>query len=87
MELQELKSFLRVDYFDDDDMIQLMLSAALDEMEELIPTFDRAAPTNRQKLLICTFVKDMYDNRERTSPSQEKIRYTIHSLLLKEMLR
>lgn len=87
MELKKLKEYLRVDYDDDNEIIQLMLDAVIDEMEELIPSFQRDSPTNRQKLLICTYVKEMYDNRDRTTNSQEKVRFAVQSMMLKEMLR
>jgi uncharacterized phage protein (predicted DNA packaging) len=87
MSLKELKQYLRVDYTDDDSLIELMLDAVKDEMQELIPTFDPDKPTNRQKLLICAYVKELYDQRGNTTASQEKIRYAVRSLLLKEMLR
>lgn len=87
MELDEVKSYIRVDYDDDDGIIRLMLDAVLDEMEELIPTFNRESPTNRQKLLICAYVKEVYDQRGNTTTNNEKIRYAVQSLMLKEMLR
>ena len=51
MSLKELKQYLRVDYTDDDSMIELMHDAVIDEMKELIPSFDPEKPTNRQKIL------------------------------------
>ena len=87
MDIKELKEYLRVDFDDDDAVIQLMLDAVLDEMEEVIPTFDRDAPTNRQKLLIFSYVKEVYDGRGNMTASQEKMRYAIQSMMLKEMLR
>ena len=53
MSLKELKQYLRVDYTDDDSMIELMHDAVIDEMKELIPSFDPEKPTNRQNLFIC----------------------------------
>lgn len=87
VELQDAKTYARVDYDDDDSMIQLMLDAVVDEMQELIPTFDAEAPTNRQRLLILAYVKELYDGRGNTTASQDKLRYAVQSLLLKEMLR
>lgn len=94
MSLEEIKQYIRVDYTDDDSLIELMIDAVVDEMQELIPKFDPENPTNRQKLLICSYVKELYDKRDRTynngkvsSDSTERIRYTVQSLLLKEMLR
>lgn len=87
MGLEKLKEYLRVDFPDDDGIIQLMLDAVLDEMQELIPAFDREAPTSRQQLLICTYVKEMYDNRDRTEAGQKSVRFAVQSMMLKEMLR
>ena len=87
VELQDAKLYARVDYDDDDSMIQLMLDAVVDEMQELIPTFDAETPTNRQRLLILAYVKELYDGRGNTTVSQDKLRYAVQSMLLKEMLR
>lgn len=87
MDFEQLKLYLRVDYDDDDALIHLMLDGVLDEMEELIPTFDREKPTSRQKLLICAYVKELYDKRENMTEKAETMRYAIRSLMLKEMLR
>ena len=89
MELKEIKGYLRVDYDDDDSLIQLMLDAVLDEMTELIPGFNRAEPTNRQKLLILAYVKELYDTRGKITAGagQEKMRFVVQSMMAKEMLR
>lgn len=87
MELDQVKSYIRVDYDDDDKIIQMMTDAVIDEMEELIPKFDRNKPTNRQKLLILSYVKELYDQRGNMTTDSEKIRYAVQSLMLKEMLR
>ena len=94
MSLKELKQYLRVDYTDDDSMIELMHDAVIDEMKELIPSFDPEKPTNRQKILISSYVQELDDHRDRmynngkiTSDSTERIRYAIQSMMLKETLR
>ena len=56
MSLKELKQYLRVDYTDDDSMIELMHDAVIDEMKELIPSLDPEKPTNRLEntdLFVC----------------------------------
>lgn len=90
MDLQEVKQYLRVDYDDDDELIKLIVDAVVDEMKELIPKFDENNITSRQKILICLYVKDLYDDRERmttTTSKNEKVRYAVQSLMLKERLR
>lgn len=87
MLFDKLKEYLRVDFTDDDKIIQLMLDAVLDEMSELISGFDRTSPTNRQQLLIFAYVKELYDGRGNMTASAEKMRYAVQSMMLKEMLR
>lgn len=93
MDLKTIKQYIRVDYTDDDNIIELMLDVVVDEMKELIPKFDSEHPSNRQKILICAGVKELYDHRDKTynngkisDDSTERIRYTIQSMMLKEML-
>lgn len=87
MELDQIKEYLRVDYDDDDSVITLILNAVLDELQEMLPSFERASPTNRQQLLICAYVKDLYDNRGNVTQKQEQLKYSIQSLLLQEKWR
>ena len=47
MSLEEIKQYIRVDYTDDDSLIELMIDAVVDEMQELIPKFDPENPTDR----------------------------------------
>lgn len=87
MELEELKAYCRIDYDDDDDVIRLIYSAVLEEMKDLIREFDAEALTSRQKLLICMYVKEAYDNRDRTAPTDDKVRFAVQSMMLKERLK
>lgn len=87
MNLKEVKQYIRVDYEDDDNLIELMLNAVIDEMQELIPSFDPEKPTNRQKLLIYAYVNELYDKRKNMTTDNEKIRFAVRSMMLKEMLR
>lgn len=87
MRLELLKQFMRVDYDDDDEIIKLLLDAVLDEMTEQIPDFNRNTPTNRQKILIMTSVKELYDNREKRTDKPEMLRTVISSMLIKEKLK
>jgi uncharacterized phage protein (predicted DNA packaging) len=77
MELEELKAYCRIDYDDDDEVIKLIYAAVLEEMTDLIKDFNPEALTNRQKLLICMYVKEAYDNRDRTAPTDNKVRFAV----------
>lgn len=87
MRLETLKQYMRVDYDDDDELIELFLNTVLDEMTEQIPDFNRDSPTNRQKVLIMTSVKELYDNRDKRTDKPELLRTAISSMLIKEICR
>nr|DAF92309.1 MAG TPA: head tail connector [Myoviridae sp. ctBvM24] len=88
MGLTELKQFLRVDYDDDDVIIQMIRDAVLEEMKDVIPGFDEKELTSRQKILVCLYVKELYDKREQTTTqSEEKVRFAVQSMMLKERLK
>lgn len=87
LELKTVKEYLRVDYNDDDEILRIMHDAVIDEMKELIPAFDEQNITNRQKLLILTYIKELYDNRDQMTEKDQDVRYAVRSMMLKEMLR
>lgn len=87
IDLDTVKEYVRVDYSDDDKILQIMHDAVIDEMKELIPTFDEQNITSRQKLLILTYIKELYDNRDQMTEKGQDVRYAVRSMMLKEMLR
>lgn len=87
MDLKYIKGFIRVDYDDDDEYIQLMYNVTLQEMKEQIADFDAEKPTYRQQLLILTTIKELYDNREKRTTKPELLRAAISSMLIKEMYK
>ena len=87
LELKTVKEYLRVDYSDDDEILWIMHDAVIDEMKEQIPAFDEQNITNRQKLLILTYIKELYDNRDQMTEKDQDVRYAVRSMMLKEMLR
>lgn len=87
MELGYIKNFIRVDYDDDDEIIELMYNATLQEMGELIEDFNAEEPTYRQQILILTSVKELYDDRTKRTAKPEQLRAAISSMLLKEIYK
>ena len=81
------KSYCHIDYDDDVKIVELMFDTTIEEMEHLIPSFDRYAMTSRQKLLACSFVKELYDNREEYQKETRTLTNAVSSMLLKEMYR
>lgn len=82
--IEACKTYCHIDYDDDEEIIELMLETAIEELEELIPDFDRWEMTSRQKMLVFGLVKDMYDNRERYQ-NPTALTHAASSMLLKEM--
>lgn len=83
--LEDCKKYNRIDYEDDDDIIELMIETAIEEMAELIPNFDAGNLSSRQYLLILVSVKDLYDNREKYAKDTKGMQHAVSSMLLKEM--
>ena len=92
LDLLTVKQYCRVDYDDDDALLSLMLSAAIEELLDLIPDMNAAAMSARQKLLCLTVIKDLYDKRERDADSKKSasdkdaMRQAVRSMLLREFL-
>lgn len=92
LDLLTVKQYCRVDYDDDDALLSLMLSAAIEELLDLIPDMNAAAMSARQKLLCLTVIKDLYDNRERdadgkkSAADKDAMRQSVRSMLLREFL-
>ncbi len=87
IELKEIKQYCRIDYYDDDELIELLRDTVFEELADLIPNFNKEQMTNRQKLLALVFIKDLYDNRDKYQKAdKETMRQAVRSLLLKEML-
>ena len=64
---------------------QPQMLQAIEEMSELIPTFNSENLSSRQRLLLLVSVKDLYDNREKFSKDTRVMQHAVSSMLLKEM--
>lgn len=83
--IENCKTYCHIDYDDDEEIVKIMVDAALEEMTELIPDFDAYAMTSRQKLLVFITVKELYDNREKYEKDQTTLSRAASSMLLKEI--
>ena len=81
--LEEAKNYLRIDYDDDDLLLQSLLVATMDYLRDAINDFDKKATKEkfikRAKILACVLVQDWYDNREQKE--SKDLTYTARSLL------
>lgn len=83
--VEQCMNYCHIDYDDDKDIVDLMFDATLEEMEHLIPNFDRFAMTSRQKILVFVTVKELYDHREKYQKETTTMTNAASSMLLKEM--
>lgn len=81
------KTYCHIDYDDDAEIVELMYDTTIEEMEHLISSFDRYAMTSRQKLLVLSSVKELYDNREKYQKEARTLTNAVSSMLLKEIYK
>ena len=82
MKLEEVKSFLRVDFDDDDNLIKCIMKAAELYIKDTVGEYDKE--NSKANLLFMALVQDLYDNRELMVTEQKKKRmsYTYASIIL-----
>lgn len=92
MELNEVKEYLKIDFDDDDCLLEMLMSAARLYIRDAIG-YEPDENDERVKLLLMVLVSDWYEHREymeNTSSSQkisQKVRYTVHSIVLQLQYR
>lgn len=80
MELEYIKSFLKVDFDDDDEMIQLLSDVAAKYIEAATGKCDYSDP--RVKLLALVIITELYEKRSfSVEKAGEKAQYTIRSII------
>ena len=87
---EKAKKYARIDYTDDDDLIEIMIEAAVESMADVIPSFDADKMTGRQKIILFTTVKDLYDNRDKygdqtSGVEKQHLKIAAASMLLSEI--
>ena len=66
--VEDCMKYNHIDYDDDKDIVETMVEAiASEELMELIPNFDPYNLTARQRLLVYSFVKELYDQQGEVS--------------------
>ncbi|EKS4345792.1 phage gp6-like head-tail connector protein [Clostridium botulinum] len=84
--LNETKNYLRIDYNDEDVVLQLCIDNAEEYIRDAIDDFDNKIQIERfqrkAKLLAMMLVQDMFDNRELMTKDSEKYKYIAKSLIM-----
>ena len=79
------KKYARIDYTDDDDLVGIMVEAAVESLADVIPSFDADKMTGRQKIILFVTVKDLYDDREKYGKEKQQLKIAASSMLLSEI--
>lgn len=86
MELSVIKEYLKVDFDDDDRLLEMLLGAARKYIHDAVG-YNLDESDERVKLLLLVLISDWYEHREymETSNTQkisQKVRYTVRSIIL-----
>lgn len=80
LNLITVKDFLKIEYDDDDPVLDILISAA--EIYLYNATGIQFDSTNNMAKLFCLIlVSDWYDNRDFVGKVSEKLRYTVESMI------
>lgn len=84
--LEECKTFLKIDWDDEDAQLNLFIQISEDYLKDSVDNFDTKLANerfkNKAKLLIMVLVNEMYSNREMITDKQEKYKYIVQSFLV-----
>lgn len=82
--LEEAKNYLRIDYTEDDSLLQSLMTATVDYLRDAIDDFDTKVTKEkfikRAKILACVLLQEWYDNREQRE--SKDLSYISRSLML-----
>lgn len=81
----QAKKYARIDYTDDDDLVEIMVDAVLESMGDVIPGFDPEKITGRQKIILYKSVKHLYDDRDSFGKEKQELKIAAASMLLSEI--
>lgn len=87
MELSTIKEYLKIDFDDDDRLLEMLLGAARRYILDAVG-YKPDETDERVKLLILVLISDWYEHREyiENTPATQKIsqrvRYTVRSIIL-----
>ena len=83
MELEDIKSYLRIDGDEEDSLLRTMIDAGQEFIRSAVGEYDDTDST--AQVLLAAVVQNMYDNRELMQSEQQvkkRIEYTFQSMIL-----
>lgn len=82
--LETVKSYLRVDFPDDDALIEIMMDTAKEYIRDGIGAFEETSP--KHNMILLAVVAHLYENRQFQGQSSGKIMHIIRSMMWQERL-
>lgn len=83
LKIEEVKNYLRIDYDEDDNLLQSLMVAAENYLNDAICNLkehlEKEEFKERAKILMYVIIQDWYDNRE--SGESKDFNYTIRSMM------
>jgi len=86
--INEVKQYLKLDYDEEDDLLKLLIENAEIYIEDAVCDIAKMDEKSKKKakLLALVLVSDFYENRSmnviKSMSISEKVRYTVHSIIL-----
>lgn len=83
MDLATVKEYLKIDFDDDDRILEMLLGSARRYVLDAVG-YQPDEADERVQLLLLVLVSDWYEHREYTSSQKvsQKVRYTVRSIVL-----
>ena len=88
MELEDIKSYLRIDGDEEDGLLRTMIDAGKEFIRSAVGEYDDTDST--AQILLAAVVQNMYDNRELMQSEQQvkkRIEYTFQSMILQLQMK
>lgn len=88
MELEDIKSYLRIDGDEEDSLLRTMIDDGKEFIRSAVGEYDDTDST--AQVLLAAVVQNMYDNRELMQSEQQvkkRIEYTFQSMILQLQMK
>ena len=83
--LEEAKNYIRIDYNEDDTLLQSLMIAAIDYLRDAINDFDKKMENEQFKakaeMVQLVLIQELYDNRNQAKKDSTDFSYVIRSMI------
>ena len=82
MNLEVIKDYLKIDFDEDDGVLEMLLGSARKYLIAAVGCESLDETDERVKIALLALISDWYEHREYVGDSSPKVRYTIRSIVL-----